>query len=360
MTKERQNSIDKRLIGILFLLVTAFIVYSSAYIVKEGEQAVVFQFGKPIGSSISDAGLKFKIPFIQNVKKFEKRILEWDGDPTEIPLEGKYILVDAFARWRISDPQLFYKSVMDVSGAQSRLDDIINGIVRDEISISELRYVIPNTVYNGKYDNDEILDGEVFKSLDNEELVMSKDVCIEAARSNDLVDGIWTKQAGMSKSFCDVGKDRGRQAIVNSIISKVQDKFVSEKMGIEVVDIQIKRINYTDAVRNSVFIKTRSEQDVKADKLKSEGLQIAETIRGQMNKKEKDLSSSAYKEAEKIKGRGDAEATSILMKAHAKDPEFYKFYKALNALEEVIGSDDQIILTTESPIFKILRTPQAQ
>ena len=152
MTKQRQKTIDKRLIGLLFLLVAAFIVYSSAYIVKEGEQAVVFQFGKPVGNAISDAGLKFKIPFIQNVKKFEKRILEWDGDPTEIPLEGKYILVDAFARWRISDPQLFYKSVMDVTGAQSRLDDIINGIVRDEISVSELRYVIPNTVYNGKYD----------------------------------------------------------------------------------------------------------------------------------------------------------------------------------------------------------------
>ena len=351
---------DKRLIPLLLLLVLGFFVYSSAYIVKEGEQAVVFQFGKPVGSSISEAGLKFKLPFIQNVKKFEKRILEWDGDPTEIPLEGKYILVDAFARWRISDPQLFYKSVMDVSGAQSRLDDIINGIVRDEISISQLKFVIPNTVYNGKYDNGEILEGEKIESSDNKNVVMTSDTCIEGATSEGLIDGKWTKGAGNLKSFCDVGKDKGRQSIVNSIISKVQDKFVSEKMGIEVVDIQIKRINYTDAVRSSVFIKTRSEQDVKADKLKSEGLQIAETIRGQMNKKEKDLSSSAYKEAEKIKGRGDAEATSILMKAHSKNPEFYKFYKALNALEEVVGKDDQIILTTESPIFKILRTPQVQ
>ena len=146
---------DRRLIALLLVAVLGFVIYSSAYTVKEGEQAVVFQFGKPIGEAISDAGLKFKVPFIQDVKKFEKRILEWDGDPTEIPLEGKYILVDAFARWRISDPQLFYKSVMDVSGAQSRLDDIINGIVRDEISDSKLKYVIPNTVFNAKYDEGE-------------------------------------------------------------------------------------------------------------------------------------------------------------------------------------------------------------
>ena len=351
---------DRRLILLLLIAVIGFFIYSSAYIVKEGEQAVVFQFGKPVGDAISDAGLKFKIPFIQNVKKFEKRILEWDGDPTEIPLEGKYILVDAFARWRISDPQLFYKSVMDVSGAQSRLDDIINGIVRDEISVSELRYVIPNTVFNNSYDSGEMKEGEFLLTSDKKKVMVSKKVCTEHSNEDGVINGRWVLRRGDEQSFCDVGKDKGRQAIVSSIISKVQDKFVTEQMGIEVVDIQIKRINYTDAVRNSVFIKTRSEQDVKADQLKSEGVQIAEKIRGAMNKKEKDLSSSAYKEAEKIKGRGDAESTSILRAAHAEDPEFYIFYKALNALEDVIGDDDQVVLTTQSLIFKMLKTPETQ
>ena len=348
---------DRRLIALLLVAVLGFVIYSSAYTVKEGEQAVVFQFGKPIGEAISDAGLKFKVPFIQDVKKFEKRILEWDGDPTEIPLEGKYILVDAFARWRISDPQLFYKSVMDVSGAQSRLDDIINGIVRDEISDSKLKYVIPNTVFNAKYDEGELTEGQEILIGENK-FIMSEELCVLDAQKEGEVDGRWTLASDVS--FCDVGKDQGRQKIVNAIIAKVQEKFTSEKMGIEVVDIQIKRINYTDAVRNSVFTKTRSEQDIRAGKLKSEGRQIAEKILGEMDKVEKNISSSAYMEAQRIRGQGDSLATKILRQAHSKDPEFYTFYKALNSLEKIIGEDDQIVLTTESLIFKILKTPEAQ
>tara|TARA_B100000131_G_scaffold309531_1_gene340148 strand:+ start:1579 stop:2658 length:1080 start_codon:yes stop_codon:yes gene_type:complete len=353
---------DRKLILLLLFAVAAFLVYGSAYIVKEGEQAVVFQFGKPVGNSISDAGLKFKVPFIQNVKKFEKRILEWDGDPTEIPLEGKYILVDAFARWRISEPQLFYKSVMDVSGAQSRLDDIINGIVRDEISDSKLKYVIPNTVFNKKYDQGELKEGDVIL-IEGEELSMSDELCVLGSNKEGQIDGIWTTELNEDNQlvgvpFCDVGKDQGRQKIVKAIIAKVQDKFNSEKMGIEVVDIQIKRINYTDAVRNSVFTKTRSEQDIRAGKLKSEGRQIAEKILGEMDKVEKDISSSAYMEAQRIRGRGDSLATKILRQAHSKDPDFYRFYKALNALEDIIGKDDQVVLTTESVVFRILKTPE--
>ena len=349
---------DRRLIGLLITAVILFLIYSSAYVVKEGEQAVVFQFGKPIGSAISKAGLKFKIPFVQNVKRFEKRILEWDGDPTEIPLEGKYILVDAFARWKISDPQLFYKSVMDVSGAQSRLDDIINGIVRDEISDSKLKYVIPNTVFNEKHDKGEKKEGD--RIFEGEKVFMSEDRCLLDLEGKGKINGKWTTSDEGGFEFCDIGKDQGRQKIVNAIIRKVQSKFNSEKMGIEVVDIQIKRINYTDAVRNSVFTKTRSEQDIRAGKLKSEGHQLAQQILGTMGKQEKDISSSAYKEAQIIRGRGDSLATRTLRQAHSQNPEFYTFYKALNALEEIIGKDDQIVLTTESTIFKILKTPEIQ
>ena len=303
-----------------------FVLYSSMYIVKEGEQVIVLQFGKPVGNPITQAGLKFKTPFIQNVVKFEKRILEWDGDPTEIPLEGKYILVDTFARWEISEPQLFYKSVMDEAGAQSRLDDIINGVVRDEVSDSKLKFLIPNTIFNNNYD-----EGEVF--IDSNK------------------NGVWDK----GEEFEDVGKNRGRQAIVRSIVSKVQDKFNSEKMGIRVIDIQIKRINYTDANRNSVFKKIESGQNIKAALLKSEGQLEARKILGGMEKMEKDITSSAYKESETIKGQGDAKATKIYREAYSENPDFYAFYKALESLELIIGADDQVILTTKNDIFRLLK-----
>ena len=315
-----------KFIVLLLVALLLFVLYSSMYIVKEGEQVIVLQFGKPVGVPITEAGLKFKTPFIQNVVKFEKRILEWDGDPTEIPLEGKYILVDTFARWEISEPQLFYKSVMDVSGAQSRLDDIINGVVRDEVSDSKLKFLIPNTIFNNNYD-----EGEVF--IDSNK------------------NGVWDK----GEEFEDVGENRGRQAIVKSIVSKVQDKFNSEKMGIRVIDIQIKRINYTDANRNSVFKKIESGQNIKAALLKSEGQLEARKILGGMEKMEKDITSSAYKQSETIKGQGDAQATKIYREAYSKNPEFYAFYKALESLELIIGADDQVILTTKNDIFRLLK-----
>ena len=315
-----------RLILFLLAALLLFVLYSSLYIVKEGEQAIVLQFGKPVGDPITKAGLKFKTPFIQNVVKFEKRILEWDGDPTEIPLEGKYILVDAFARWEISEPQLFYKSVMDVSGAQSRLDDIINGVVRDEVSDSKLKFLIPNTIFNNNYD-----EGEIFVDSNK--------------------NGVWDE----GEKFEDIGKDRGRQTIVKSIVSKVQDKFNSEKMGIRVVDIQIKRINYTDANRNSVFKKIESGQNIKAALLKSEGQLEARKILGAMEKMEKDITSSAYKESETIKGQGDAQATKIYREAYAKNPEFYAFYKALESLELIISKDGQVFLTTDNDILRLLK-----
>ena len=343
---------DTKLIALLSVGALLFLIYSSMYIVREGEQAVVFQFGKPVGAAVTDAGLKFKIPFIQNVKKFEKRILEWDGDPTEIPLEGKYILVDTFARWKISEPQLFYKSVMDVSGAQSRLDDIINGVVRDEVSDSKLEYVVANTIFNSSYDNDERKEGELFKGN-----TFSRDNCIlnPDQESEYIINGEWTFNPTGKFYFCDVGKDRGRQAIVDAIIEKVQAKFNSEKMGIEVVDIQIKRINYTDAVRNSVFKKIESEQNIKAALLKSEGQLEARKIIGAMEKKEKDITSSGYKESEIIKGRGDSVAAAIYRLAYSKNPQFYTFYEALNSIEKIIGDDDQVVLTTKSDIFKLLK-----
>ena len=328
MTKKGNlnKSKDRRLIALLFAAAVIFLLYSSMYIVKEGEQAIVLQFGKPIGDPITEAGLKLKTPFIQNVVKFEKRILEWDGDPTEIPLEGKYILVDAFARWEISDPQSFYKSVTNISNAQSRLDDIINGVVRDEVSDSKLRFLIPNTIFNNSYDK-----GEEFDDVNK--------------------NGVWDE----GENFVDVGEDRGRQAIVKSIVSKVQEKFNSEKMGIRVVDIQIKRINYTDANRNSVFKKIESGQNIKADLLKSEGEKEAKKIRGDMVEEEKMINSEAYRESERIKGLGDSIATKIYREAYSRNPEFYDFYKALNSLEAIIGSDDKIVLTTNNDILYLLK-----
>ena len=309
------------------------------YIIKEGEQGVVFQFGKPVGSPSTTAGLYFKAPFIQNVVKFEKKIMEWDGDPTEIPLEGKYILVDTFARWRISDPVLFYKSVMNISGAQSRLDDIINGVVRDEVSKSTLSGIIVNTIFNQEYDSGDKKESKDFKEAQ----------CIEE-------NGNWIIIS--DNSFCDIGVDRGRNKVVNAITSEVKSKFESEKMGIVVVDIQIKRINYTDAVRNSVFKKIESEQSVKAALLNSQGRKLAEEIKGKTTLRENEITSSAYKKSEKIKGEGDALAANIYTETYSSHPDFYRFYKKLESINAIIDNRTQLILSTENDILDFLKSKE--
>ena len=241
----------------------AVILYNSAYIVTEKDQVVVFQFGNPVKES-KNPGLYFKAPFIQDIKRFEKRILEWDGDPTVIPMSGDmFISVDTFARWVITSPEDFYKSVINESGAQSRLDDIINGVVKDRVSLAGLEEIVSYT--------------------------------------------------GLPE------KNQGRLEIVKDILDRVQATLSENSLGIRVEDVQIKRIDYSETVQKNVFKQIESNQKVKAEKLRSEGQRKAREIEGKIEFEKKKILSDAYAKSEKIKGQGDAQAAETYARSYNQD-----------------------------------------
>lgn len=288
----------KIFIGIIIALL-AVLLYSSAYIVTERDQVVVFQFGNPVKES-REPGLYFKTPFIQNIKRFEKRLLEWDGDPTVIPMSGDmFISVDTFARWFITSPERFYKSVIDESGAQSRLDDIINGVVKDRVPLASLEQLVS---YSGS-PSDEV----------------------------------------------------GRRQIVDNILAQVQLTLSQNDLGIEVADVQIKRIDYSETVQKNVFKQIESKQKVKAEKLRSEGQRKAREIEGKIEFEKKEILSDAYAKSEKIKGEGDARAAEIYAKAYSQDSKFYNFIKTLDTYANTIDEDSKIILTNDSEFFKLFK-----
>ena len=287
---------------VLAILVALIVVllYNSVYIVTEKDQVVVFQFGNPVKES-RDPGLYFKAPFIQDVKRFEKRILEWDGDPTVIPMSGDmFISVDTFARWVITSPEDFYKSVINESGAQSRLDDIINGVVKDRVSLASLEEIVSYT---------------------------------------ELPSG-----------------NQGRLRIVEEILDRVQAMLFENSLGIKVEDVQIKRIDYSETVQKNVFKQIESNQKVKAEKLRSEGQRKAREIEGMIEFEKKKILSDAYAKSEKIKGQGDAQAVEIYAKSYNQDREFYNFIKTLETYLDVIDEDSKIIMTDESDLFKLLKS----
>jgi membrane protease subunit HflC len=289
----------KVVLAILAALIVV-LLYNSIYIVTEKDQVVVFQFGNPVKES-RDPGLYFKAPFIQDVKRFEKRILEWDGDPTVIPMSGDmFISVDTFARWVITSPEDFYKSVINESGAQSRLDDIINGVVKDRVSMASLEEIVSYT-----------------------EL----------------------------PSF-----NQGRLKIVEEILDRVQATLSENSLGIKVQDVQIKRIDYSETVQKNVFKQIESNQKVKAEKLRSEGQRKAREIEGMIEFEKKKILSDAYAKSEKIKGQGDAQAAEIYAKSYNQDREFYNFIKTLETYLDVIDEDSKIIMTDESDLFKLLKS----
>ena len=290
----------KIIIAVLIAL-TVVLLFGSIYIVTEKDQVVVFQFGNPVKESKSP-GLYFKTPFIQNIKRFDKRILEWDGDPTVIPMSGDmFISVDTFARWVITNPENFYKSVIDESGAQSRLDDIINGVVKDRVPLASLEQIVS---YSGMSDKE----------------------------------------------------GQGRTEIVDNILKQVQATISEKGLGIEVVDVQIKRIDYSETVQKNVFKQIESKQKVKAEKLRSEGQRRAREIEGKIEFEKKQILSDAYSKSEKIKGEGDAKAAEIYAKSYNQDISFYNFIKTLETYTKTIDENTKVILTNDSQFFQLLKT----
>lgn len=300
-----------------FLIFLAIIVLSDAfYTVDQTKQVIITQFGNPVGDPVENAGLHVKLPFIQKATFFEKRIMEWDGDANQIPTKDKkYILVNTFARWRITDPLKFYQSVNNERSAMGRLDDIIDGITRDFISENVLIEVVRNS-------------NRVMVSSAEEE----EDAVIEAD---------------------SLKINLGRTAITREILKQVQQKV--PQYGIQVLDIRIKQVNYIAEVRQKVYDRMVSERKRIAQLYRSQGQGKRAEITGQMGKELQRITSEAYRKAQQIKGNADAKATSIYANAYSKDPEFYSFLQTLDTYRKTIDSTSTLILSTDSDYMKYLK-----
>ena len=310
----------KQTIPLILLLAVLILGFGSVYIINETEQAVVTQFGKPVGGAITDAGIHFKTPIIQTVMKFEKRILEWDGSPKEIPTrDNKYIKIDAFARWRISDALQFYKSAKNEVLAQSLLDDILDGAVRDEIANRNMVEIV-------RYSNRVMVTQDVESSSVNINTELNQHVTISGARVE----------------------------IINSILKSVSEKLIELNMGIEILDVQLKRINYTHQVQDQVFNRMISGQNQIAEKYRAQGQGKKQEILGMQVQRKKEIISGAYLESQKIKGEADAKATRTYAEAYGKSPEFYNFIQTLATYSNTLDSSTQFILSTDNPYLKYI------
>ncbi len=302
------------MIGLLVVLFLAT-VFSGLYTIREDQQVIITQFQAPVGDPITEAGLHWKVPFIQEANYFDKRWLEWDGEPNQKPtLDKKYIWVDTYARWRIAEPKLFFMRVKNEEGAQARLDYILDGQTREAIS---------------KYKLLEIVRSE------NREFVVPDD---------------FDDSEGKAKSETI---EHGRAAIMADILKAA--KPAAAESGIELVDVRIKRINYIPDVRTKVYERMIFERKRIAEKYRSEGKGESEKILGDMEKELKRIQSEAFKRSQEIIGEADAKATKIYAEAYSKDPEFYAFWKSMETFKETIGKDTWLILGTEGEMYKYIK-----
>jgi len=296
------------------LLVVLIFLNSIMYTIPESHQVVVTQFGEPVGV-VKEPGLHFKKPIIHQLNYFEKRLLEWDGKPTQMPtLDKRYIWVDSFARWKIEDPLKFFQTVRNEMSAHARLDDIVNSAVRNQISSHLL---------------------------------------IEAIRTSNRPMLTMIKIEG--EKLAEVPKiEKGRDEITELVVKEAVPS--ASKYGIKLVDIKIKRINYVQEVRQAVYERMIVERKRIAAKYRSEGEGEMMEIRGKKEKEEKVILSEAYRKAEEAKGKADAEAIKIYAEAYSRDPEFYSFLKTLETYEKTLGEESTIILSTDSEYFKYLKS----
>jgi len=299
----------------LIAVVVVVLLANGFFVVNEAEQAVVTQFGEPVGT-ISQSGPHLKIPFIQNVNRFEKRIMKWDGDPNQIPTKDKrFIWIDTTARWRIVDPLLFFKTVATVNGAQSRLDDILDSAVRDAVSERLLVELVRGKDYVGHGGGDERFE----------------------------VEGVVIKKEQLI----------GREEILAGLLEKA--KASVPEYGIELIDVQIKRINYVEKVRQRVYERMINERKKVAAEYRSEGEGEQANILGQMERELKEIRSEAYRKALEVRGAADAQAAAIYANAFNQDKEFYSFLRTLEAYKKTIGENGKLVISTDSEFFKYLK-----
>ncbi len=302
------------ILGVIVFAVILLLL-SSVYVVHETNQVIITQFGKPVGDPINTPGLKFKIPFIWKVNYFDRRFLEWDGDPNQVPTKDKrFIWVDTYARWQITDPLLFFQRLRDETGAQSRLDDILDGETRNAIANHTVIEVVRNT--NREFTEVEELGG--------------------------------AQEAGERFKEIKFGRGQLAQEVLRNASMRTAD------LGIEILDFRFKRINYVREVQEKVYVRMISERLRIAEQFRSEGAGEAARIAGEKERQLKEITSEAYRQAQEIKGLADAEAADLYAAAYTKDPEFYQFLRTMEIYRETFVENTVLLLTTAGDFLRYL------
>jgi membrane protease subunit HflC len=305
------------IILILALLVVVILVFNSVFVVKETEQVVITQFGRPVGEAILTPGLNFKTPFIQKTNFFDKRYLEWDGDANQIPTKDKkFIFVDSYARWQITDPLKFFIRLTNERGAISRIADILDGETRDHVANHNLEEVV------------------------------------RTSNRTPISSGVIAEMITDSLINIEVGREKIQHMIRESANKQASD------LGIAILDFKIKRINYVPEVREQVYNRMKSERMRIADEFRSEGQGEASVINGEKERDLQTIQSAAFKDAEEIMGKADAEAASIYAAVYdrsAASRELYGFMKAMETFEKTFDAETQIILSTKSELYRYLK-----
>ena len=303
------------LIGVVAGLLV--LVGQTAYTVNEVEQVIITQFGQPVGDPVVTPGLHLKVPFIQRTNVFDKRFLEWDGNPNQVPTRDKrFIWVDTYARWRITDPLLFFQRLRDERGAQSRLDDILDGETRNAVARHDLIELVRSTNRN------------------------ADDVPIESEEEAVILETI----------------ARGRQEITRDILARAAQR--TSDLGIELLDLRLKRINYVEEVQQDVFARMIAERQRIAEQFRSEGQGESARIQGERERELAQIQSEAYRQAEELRGEADAAATRIYAEAYNQDADFYAFTKSLETYEMTMDPSTIFILGTDSELLRFLEQPR--
>ena len=311
-----------KVVAVLLLVAVTYVATSAVYTVNEVEQVIITQFGKPVGDPVTEAGLKIKLPFVQEVNAIDKRVLEWDGNPSDMPTKDKlYISVDLYARWRITEPLPYFLRLRDERSAQSRLDDILGSETRNAVAKHELIEIIRTT--KGR--------------------VPLRDTLLTDAERKQDIGAL-------------VPINKGRAVVEEQIFTAAAEKV--RVFGIELLDIRFKRINYNESVRPKIYDRMISERRQIAERFLSEGNGEAARIRGNRVRDLNKIQSEAYRQVEEIRGVADAKATEIYSKAYNQSPEsvvFYEFTRTMQAYKQMIGENTTLILSTDSDVFKFLK-----